>query len=114
MSISAPVEAAPLWARVALTFSAALLAGLGSAQAEIIPKKAVIVGQVHAGAPWTTAATEARRDQPARLAVVLVATERIKGRARTVYVADDEVTPLKIGRLSAAIGELLDIVMAAT
>lgn len=45
--------------------------GVASAAPEVVPDRAVIVGRV-AGGGWSDAATEARKDQPAELAVVVV------------------------------------------
>jgi hypothetical protein len=53
----------------------------------------VIVGRAARGGAWTDAPTEARRDDGAELAAVLVARDG----ARTVYVVDDDVTPLVVG-----------------
>jgi hypothetical protein len=65
-----------------------------NAAAEITPKRVVIAGQVDRGGPWTTGPTEARADQKPRLAAVVEARE---GR-RTIYIADESIEPLVIGR----------------
>jgi hypothetical protein len=57
----------------------------------VIPERAVIVGRVEGGA-WTDAATEARADQRAELAVVVVAR---RGK-RTVVLAPDGVARVSL------------------
>jgi len=61
--------------------------GVAVAAAETVPERAVIVGRVGDGV-WTDRATEARLDQPAQLAVVVIAR---RGK-RTVALAPAAVT----------------------
>ena len=72
------------------------------AAAALSVRSVVVVGQADLDQPWTTAATEARIDQAPRLAVVAIARENIGRRARTVYIVDDAVRPLRIhgGRIA--------------
>lgn len=71
---------------------AASFAAPSSARAdtELTAKSIVIVGRAADGEAWRTGATEAIKDDDPRLAIVVVAREG----KRTVYVADDDVTPL--------------------
>jgi len=65
-----------------------------AARAELVPERVIVVGRAGPDARWTDAPTEARVDDHAELAVVVIARDR----GATVYVADDQVAPLVIGR----------------
>lgn len=88
-----------------LSLCLGVLAVAAPAFAELVPREAIIVGQTDVGGPWTSAPTEARIDQAPRLAVVMVAQETVGRRIRTVYVVDDAVQPLRIGRKRVAARE---------
>jgi hypothetical protein len=69
----------------------AALTAIAEAQPPLVPEKVVVVGRVDAGA-WTEAATEARADQTAELAAVVIAK---RGRKRVV-LAPAGVTEVKL------------------
>jgi len=66
--------------------------GAAAAAPAFVPERAVIVGRV-AGGAWTDAATEARADQPAELAVVVVGR---RGR-QPVVLAPEGVAQVQLG-----------------
>lgn len=79
--------------------SAAVLLGasIASAAPSFVPERAVIVGRV-AGGAWTDGATEARADQQAELAVVVVGR---RGR-QPVVLAPEGVAQVRIGGVKRA------------
>ena len=100
--MSPPLDArrAPRGPRLIGGLAAALVtAAAGLAAAAPTVEKVVVVGRAAPDRPWTDAATEARVDDGAELAVVVVAREG----KRRVVLADPEVAPLTVGgrRVSA-------------
>lgn len=92
----------------------AILVSAGpAAAAPFVAERVVIVGRASADAPWTDAPTEARIDDGAELAVVLVGRE---GRKRVV-LADEKIAPLRLGRRLVkaserrTFGEVMDATM---
>ncbi len=75
--------------------------GVSVAAAETVPERVVIVGRVGDGV-WTDRATEARLDQPAQLAVIVIAR---RGK-RTVALAPAEVTQVVLRGKKLATEEL--------
>ena len=85
----------------------AITLGLGVAPATASTFRAervIIVGRVAEGAPWTDAATEARAEDGAELAVVIVGREG----KRRVIVADRELASLRIGGRAVTASERRD------
>jgi hypothetical protein len=80
-----------LAAALAAVLAAASAASVASAVPSFVPERAVIVGRV-AGGAWTDGATEARADQQAELAVVVVGR---RGR-QPVVLAPEGVTQVRI------------------
>ena len=80
--------------RIHATLIVAVVATTATAvAAEPVIERVAVVGRSSPGAPWTDAATEARVDAGAELAVVAIARD---GRRRLVLV-DPAVAPLRLG-----------------
>ncbi|MBK9030713.1 MAG: hypothetical protein IPL61_05135 [Myxococcales bacterium] len=71
----------------------AVTAVVPAAAAAPVIERVVVVGRADPAGPWTDAATEARADAGAELAVVAIARD---GRARVV-LADPAIAPLRLG-----------------
>src|SRR5258705_8000458 len=71
---------------------ASLLAGAAAADPELVAERAVVVGRVDDG-PWTDAPTEARADQKAELAAVVVGRRG----PRRVVLAPAGVARVRLG-----------------
>jgi hypothetical protein len=85
----------------------AVAASAAAAEPAFVPERAVIVGRV-GGGPWTDAATEARADQPAELAVVVVGR---RGK-QPVVLAPEGVARVQLGGVRRAT-ERLDLLPGA-
>jgi hypothetical protein len=88
---------------VAIVMALALAAPIVHA-APFVAERAVIVGRVAEGAPWTDAATEARKADRAELAVVIVGREG----KRRVVVADRALATVQLGGRAVKAAERRD------
>ena len=88
--------------RVGYVLAAVAGVGFVTVDASASPRatKLYIVGQAHAGAPWTTAPTQARLSADAKLSVVVRAIDRTRRGRRVVWIADPVINRLIVGRRS--------------
>lgn len=76
-----------------LALASLLLPALAAAAPALVPDKVIIVGRASETAPWTDAATEARLDDHAELAAVVLAHRG----AQRLVLAPDGVSEVRIG-----------------
>ena len=77
--------------RIGLLVCAA--SSVASARPVFVPERVVVVGRARATAPWTDAPTEARVDEPAELAAVVIGH---RGK-RTSMLAPEGITTVRLG-----------------
>ena len=77
--------------RIGLLVCAA--SSVASARPVFVPERVVVVGRARATAPWTDAPTEARVDEPAELAAIVIGH---RGK-RTSVLAPEGITTVRLG-----------------